>query len=185
LVLAMTIAVAGCGQPDERAQSAPPADGSTQASTRLQKRITWPPDGAIDREALAALPSQAAAAVERSPVPVLVVDRPEVLAQAKIIARPNWVSLSSRSEGVTISLQASKVAHRYPHIAAASGEGRVRGQPAFVTRNTGIWSAAWIENGAAYALDVECARLPDPRCDDEHFLLELASQLTYVGGARP
>lgn len=45
-----------------------------------------------------------------------------------------------------------------------------------------IWRATWIQNGAAYALVVECSRAEDARCKGKPFVRELVDSLVYVGG---
>jgi hypothetical protein len=45
-----------------------------------------------------------------------------------------------------------------------------------------IWTASWVEDGVAYALDVECAAAgDDPRCASEAYLLTLVDDLAEVG----
>lgn len=146
-------------------------------------RVVWPPDEQIDRAALAALPPPAAAAVRISEVPVLVPPRPALLAAATIIAKPNWTTFSAGAEGITVSVMATRLAHRYDHIPPARGTSTVRGQPAFVTQNEGIWSVTWMENGVSYTVDLECASHEDAACASEAAVLELAGALAYVGGA--
>jgi len=182
---ALLAALPSCADPPSPTAGAVPSQAETRAVPAHEivvHPVAWPPPSAVDRAARAALPVAAQAAVERASVPVLVVSRPEALAVSTVIAKPMWVALSTHFDGVSVSLSATRAAHRYRHLSPAVGRARVRGQPAFVTQNTGIWSAAWVEGGVAYALEVECGNRPDPRCDDERFLLELAAALAYVGG---
>ncbi len=182
----LLVSIPSCAErPGSAIDSGPP---STKTAAVPQPElvvspIAWPPATAVDLTARAMLPSSAQAAVERATVPVLVVNQPEALRRAIIIAKPLWVASSTGFDGITIAVSATRAAHRYRHLPPAQGRASIRGQPAFVTRNTGIWSAAWIENGAAYSLELECGSHPDPRCDDDRFLLELAARLSYVGGA--
>jgi hypothetical protein len=178
--------IAGCDEPQPTApppKPPPPAATGAKVGTKVEQQIDWPEASSIDHKARAALADDARAAVDRAPVPVLVVARPSLLAAAKVIAQPNFYALSAQSEGVTISLQATRIAHKYDHIPPAKGPALVRGKPAFVTQNEAIWSATWTEFGASYVLEVECNTLPDPRCTDDRFVLELAENLAYVGGA--
>lgn len=180
---AVALTLAACAEQAERPTESTPAEVEVaRQSATVENRISWPPASELDREALAALPNDAAAAVDKTPLPVLVVDRAELLAQAKLIAKPKFYALSTSRDGITVSLHATNVAHRYGHIAPASGDRSVRGHSAFVTQNQGIWSVAWVEGGAAYVLEVECASRPDPRCNDDSFVVELAAGLAYVGG---
>ena len=174
----------GCDEP-----SAPPppvapkpaAPAPTAAKT-VEAKIDWPQH--IDEGARAALSAEAREAVDRSPVPVLVVNRAAFLAASKVIAEPNYYALSIQAEGVSVAVQASRIAYKYDHIPPQKGPARVRGIPAFTTENEKIRSATWEEYGIAYSIDVECAKLPDPRCENDRFVLELAESLVYVGGAR-
>ncbi len=187
---AALVAVPSCADPSNPAASGAPPQAETAAAPAHEvpahelvvQPVAWPPPSAVDGAARAALPVAAQAAVDGASVPVLVVSQPGALAATKIIARPLWVALSTRFDGVSVYLSATRAAHRYRHLPPATGRARVRGLSAFVTQNTGIWSAAWVEGGVAYALEVECGRRPDPRCDDDRFLLELADELRYVGG---
>ncbi len=183
---AIVAAVPSCADrpsaPNGSATPSPEAD-AVPAHEVVVQPIVWPPPAAVDVAARSALPPAARAAVERATVPVLVVNRPEALPRTTIMAKPLWVASSTGFDGVTISLGATRAAHRYRHISPVQGRASVRGKPAFVTQNAGIWSAAWLESGAAYTLEVECGTRPDPRCDDDRFLLELAAKLSYVGGA--
>jgi hypothetical protein len=143
--------------------------------------VVWPTT-AVDHDALAQLPAGSALVVARSPVPALVVNRERLLNDARVMAKARWYAVSTRGDGVTVSIHATQTAHRYPHLPVLQGPALVRGQAAFVTQNESIWSAAWIEGGVAYSLEVECDALPDPRCETDTFLLSLAAELTYVGG---
>lgn len=173
----------GCDEP-----SAPPppvapkpATPAPTAAKTVQAKVAWPQQ--IHEAARAALSAEAREAVDRSPVPVLVVNRAAFLSASKVIAETNYYALSTQADGVTVSVQASRIAHKYDHIPPQQGPARVRGIPAFVTENEKIWSATWEEYGLGYSIDVECAKLPDPRCDNDRFVLELAESLVYVGGS--
>jgi len=183
--LALTI-VTGCADPPsapDRAEPPPEAPAAAPVHEVVVHPVVWPAAAALDDEARQALPPAAQAAVQRATVPVLVVGRPAALAASIVMTKPLWTALSTRFDGVTVSLSGTRAAHRYPHLAPAEGRARVRGKPAWVTQNEGIWSAAWREFGVAYVLEVECGERPDPRCADDGFVLELAHQLRYVGGA--
>jgi hypothetical protein len=186
LVAALLAGISSCADRPSPAKGSGPSSTTAEAVAPHElvvQPVAWPPGSSVDQAVRATLPPAARAAVERATVPVLVVNRPEALQHITIIAKPLWVASSTGLDGVSISLSATRAAHRYRHIPPAQGRASVRGQPAFVTQNTRIWSAAWLENGAAYCLDVECASHLDPRCDDDQFLLELGAQLSYVGGA--
>lgn len=187
----LALGLLACSAPEPAGGKTPPrakpmaSVRPTQAppqAQRLEQEVTWPEASAVDGATRAALTDEARAAVDRAPVPALVVARPELLARSVIMAKEHWYAVSASHDGLTVSIHASRVAHRYPHTPKAQGRGRVRGHHAFVTQNEGIWSAAWVEGGVAYALEVECGQRPDARCDDEALVLSLAGDLRYVGG---
>ena len=160
----------------------PPAAGPAAEPTTRLMAVTWPTRSAIDQDARAALDDQARTAVDQAPVPVLVPPSRAWLTRARVIARQHWVAVSSAQDGLTLSIQGNRLAHRYPQIQPASGNRQIRGLPGFVTEQEHIWSLSWLEHGVAYTLDLECASPEDARCADERLALELASQLAYVGG---
>lgn len=162
--------------PHEGASPAP-----APSPTVVDQSVSWPAI-AVDGEALAALPEPSRRAVADSKVPVLLVSSPALLAAAKVMAKPRWTAVSTKADGLHVSLSATRSAHRHPHLGPVQGPDQVRGQPAFITQNEAIWSASWMENGVAYVLEVECASLPDPRCDDDAQLRTLLDELAYVGG---
>lgn len=152
-------------------------------------RVAWPAASTIDRAVLEQLPSEARALVPTSRVPVLAPRAPGLASAAKLVVRPNFTALSTNGEGehagLTVSVSATRVAHRYAGTPEAVGPARVRGdKPAFITQNEGIWSATWRENGLSYVVEVECARpAEDARCKDDAFLRSVVEDLAFVGGA--
>jgi hypothetical protein len=160
----------GEAQPELRPGADPPGHGS-------------PPGGdesADDETSWRLLDERGRRALQRSPVPALVPSADALLAAATLMSGPHWFALSTRDDGLVVSLHATDHAHRYRHIAPHRGASRVRGHDALVTQNERIWSAAWIEHGAAYVLELECARAADARCDDPAALLAVAEQLVSM-----
>lgn len=145
--------------------------------------VTWPAAASLDRGALEALPRKAAHAAMKSQVPVLVPRRRELLASPVIVTRQHWTSFWARTEDLTVSLTMTRLSRKIPSIPPFRGAHFVRGKPALVTVNEGIWSATWIENGVSYALDIECASPDAPSCASDALVRELAAELVYVGGA--
>jgi hypothetical protein len=175
-------ALAACDKPAP--ETSTPASSTGEPSQSVGE-VTWPSASEVSTKALAKLSPEAQRVVARSPVPALVVDEDGMAGAATLMAKQEWYAMSTRGEGVTVSLHATKRAHRYPHIAPAepTGKWQVRGRNARVMENERIWSVAWEEGGVAYSLEVECARLPDPRCEDDTYVMQLARQLAFVGGA--
>lgn len=137
---------------------------------------------------LAHMSSESRSAIASAPAPVLLPPRRELLANAKLMTGPTWWSLWTEHDGLTINLQASMQARLYPGMPRARASAAVRGVPAIVTANEGIWSASWIERGVAYSLEVQCRELAMEPCRDGEYVSSLAESLAWVshqgGGAR-
>lgn len=175
-------AVTACTQDPHRSSTTEAAPATPPPSpTVIDKPVGWP-SAAIDATTLSALPETARIAVAASKVPVLLVARSSLLDATTVIAKERFTAVSTKGDGIHVSVSATRSAHRRSHLPKVQGEHEVRGQPAFVTQNEAIWSASWIENGIAYVLELECAALPDPRCDDDTHLQTLIDELVYVGG---
>ena len=175
-------AVTACTQDPQRPSTGEAAPATPPPSpTVIDKPVAWP-SATIDEGTLAALSEPARAAVAASKVPVLLVARSSLLGAITVIAKERFTAVSTKGDGIHVSVSATRSAHRRSHLPKVKGETEVRGQPAFVTQNEAIWSASWIENGIAYVLELECASLPDPRCEDDTHLRTLIDELVYVGG---
>ena len=169
-----------------------PAVATSTAHDRVRPAVAWPEASKVDERVLAALVQHARggdrsereirALVARSPVPVLV-PRDLVLASPSLVVEGEYFALTGRSSGVTISLQGTRAAHRYEGIEPVPGNRELRATKGFVSINEGIRTASWIENGAAYSVDIECSDARDPRCQSEELLLSVVTQLAYVGGS--
>jgi hypothetical protein len=150
--------------------------------------VRWPAREAIDVASLGQLSASAREAVTRSSLPVLLPKRSALLERAVVMPAAQYTAVSipadDRNHGVTISLQANRIAHRYAELPPALGRDVVRGHDAWITRNEGIWSASWTEHGVHYVLELECARPgDDPRCENDAALRALAEELVFVGGS--
>jgi len=164
------------GRPATGGDSAP-----APSPTVVDHDVRWP-TATPDRATFDALDEAARRSVENSKVPVLLVARSTLLPATKVIARDRFTAVSTEGDGIHVSLSATRSAHRHPHLPKVKGTHEVRGEPAFITQNEAIWSASWMENGVAYVLELECASLPDPRCEDDAHLRSLIAELAYVGG---
>jgi hypothetical protein len=162
------------------------------ASITVRPAVAWPAASTIDDGALLSLSKNGAktdgeirALVSRSPVPVLA-PKDLRLTTPTLVVEGEYFALTGRVDGATISLQGTRAAHRYEGVDPAAGNrdlmrgSAVRG---FISVNEGIRTASWIENGAAYSVDIECSNVQDARCQSEEFLLSLVANLTYVGGS--
>jgi hypothetical protein len=172
--------VAGSG--GEAAPS--PSEVVAERAQVVIKPVMWPEASAVDVGARGGLDETGRRAVDRSPVPVLLPAEPAWLATATVMSKQHWYALSSFHDGVSLALRGTRLAHRYPAIAAQRGRSQVRGQPAFVTTDRRIVSVAWQQYGVAYSLDLECAAPDDRRCVDGSAAIGLADELVFVGGQR-
>ncbi|MBX3191128.1 MAG: hypothetical protein KF819_29290 [Labilithrix sp.] len=184
LTCALVMAALGCntGPSADATTAAAPTTGNTVRPT-----VSWPAASTIDVGALAAVGSgsserEARALVARSPVPVLA-PKDLRLTSPTLVVEGEYFALTGRADGVTITLQGTRAAHRYEGVEPAVGNRNLRGTKGFVSINEGIRTASWIENGAAYTVDVECENVRDARCEGEDFLLSIVAQLVFVGGS--
>ena len=185
-LLFVTAAVLGCNDSTGTSERAP----TVATSTLRPARVTWPEASKIDEAALATIAREGtktdreiSALVARSPVPVLA-PKDLVLAAPTLVVEGEYFALSGRVGGATVALQGTRAAHRYEGVEPATGTRDLRGTKGFVSVNEGIRTASWMENGAAYSVDVECADLlHDARCQSDDFLLSVVAQLTYIGGS--
>jgi hypothetical protein len=178
----LVVAAAACGACGKESRTQQPQPAQTQS-------ITWPAADTVDRTAYDRLPGESQAVVPRSPVPVLVPKDPAFLAVGKIMIEPaSWYAFAGAAGGVTVSVQGNAKAYDHPEISAQAADfaktplRRTRGN---VTVNESIRTATWIENGAAYSVDVECADPTEARCASDTFVIELVNGLVYVGGGQP
>lgn len=201
VVVASLVGV-GCGSPDEtlgsasalsasataQASPAPRAlqrsDGALAGREAYAERavVVWPSSSSLDEGALASLSADASAAASSAPAPVLVSSR-EALARATIVVLGDtWYSATANADGLNVTVGASLLAHRYRSIPPIAPSATLRGRPALITQNEGIWAATWREHGVSYSLDVECASPDEARCADDALLKEIAQGLVLVGG---
>jgi len=193
LVVALTALTLACNGNTSSSRESEHAPAVSTSSVTVRPTVAWPALSTIDDGALLSLSKSGGpndrelrALVARSPVPVLAPHDLQ-LASPTLVVEGEYFALTGRVDGATISLQGTRAAHRYEGIDPATGNrelrrfsGTARG---FVTTNEGIRTASWIENGAAYSVDVECSETADARCQGEEFLLSVIAQLSYVGGS--
>ena len=164
----------------------------TSANTNVvTPKIVWPAANTRDERAFASLgaadskedESRVGAMLGRSPVVVLAPTN-ITFKHPTFVVGPEYYALTGHVDGLTIAIQGKRAAHRYDDIAPIPGDRVLRGGHGFVSINEGIRTTSWIENGAAYSVDVECADATDERCTAESFIVELTSHLAFAGGSR-
>jgi len=193
IMVATATATVACNGNTSTSRENEHAPTVSTSSVTVRPAVAWPALSTIGDGALLSLSKSGGpndrelrALVARSPVPVLA-PRELQLASPTLVVEGEYFALTGRVDGATISLQGTRAAHRYEGIDPATGNrelrrlnGTARG---FVTTNEGIRTASWIENGAAYSVDVECSETADSRCHGDDFLLSVIAQLSYVGGS--
>lgn len=159
-----------------------PSRGRLVGGDTVVRAVHWPAASEVDGEAVAALPDAARRSLEDAPVPVLAPTDPELLSAAVVTHGARWAAVSMKAAGLHVNLQVSGQAKVYSHIEPVAGTHTIRGIDGFVTHNEGVWVASWIEHGAAYSLELECASLKADACRDPEHLMSLTDTLTFVGG---
>ena len=166
-----------------------PEAGPTPLSKTLDVSVpTWPARSSIDQATRGVLSEATLARLDRSAIPVLVPKQAALLQAPGVVVKPAYYSLAlpgaGEHAGVNVVVSATRVSHRYADIPPVKGNRSVRGLPAFITENEGIWSVTWFEHGVSYVVEVECARpSEDARCADAAFVSELAEGLVFIGGS--
>jgi hypothetical protein len=185
----MAAATVGCNGNTSASRSEDRAPAVSTSSVTVRPMVAWPATSSIDDRALLSLSrdgsktdGEVRALVSRSPVPVLA-PKELRLATPSLVVEGEYFALTGRADGATISLQGTRAAHRYEGVDPVAGNRELRAVKGFVSVNEGIRTASWIENGAAYSVDVECADHQDTRCQSDDFLLSIVTQLTYIGGS--
>jgi hypothetical protein len=185
-------AISGCNGNTSASRSDDHAPAVSTSSVTVRPTVAWPASSSIDDRALSALAADGTktdrelrAQVARSPVPVLA-PKALRLSTPTLVVEGEYFALTGRVDGATISLQGTRAAHRYDGVELPAGNRELRGDlqlRGFVSVNEGIRTASWIENGAAYSVDVECNDNRDERCKSDEFLLSFVAQLTFIGGS--
>lgn len=171
------------GSQQQPAGEMPRGSGAGKRTASLEARdVSWPSRARLDRDAVAVLPDGVRSALRVSPVPVLAPKVPAMLRNAVLTTGEHWSAMSVHDDGITLALQASGKSVRHEGIGPVRGNRAIRGGRGFITQETGIWSATWIENGVAWSADLECGRAGDERCATEAYLLDLVEGLVFVGG---
>lgn len=158
-------------------------------TSTVRPTVAWPKASTVDERTLTSLgrsgngsDGEVRALVARSPVPVLA-PKDLTLVSTTLVVEGEYFALAGHIDGATVALQGTRAAHRHEGIEPAAGDRVLRATKGFVSVNEGIRTASWVENGAAYSVDVECADARDVRCQSDDFLLSVVTQLAYVGGS--
>jgi hypothetical protein len=197
-------------EPTDGASRGKPGTRPSVQERLVEKNVRWPAASAIDAPARARFVTADAEKVDLSGVPVMApargleargaegrADAP--FAKATVVTRPDWFTLAlkdadfeqqrlagrapgARGAGLSVFVQGHRTARRLADVPPTLGRHTVRGRPAWITQNEGVWSATWEEHGATYAVDLECGDPEDARCANDAVLRDVAESLVFVGG---
>lgn len=172
----------GCTEPVDQAPGPP-------SRVQVKSEITWPNE-APDADALSLLSDEARAAINSSPVPVLVPYNQQLLPRASILAdRAGYAFVaeqllpeSTTKVGYSIELSATYVGYEYPGSPNAATT--VETSPTIVVQEDDgerILRATWSRYGVAYRAMLVCAGLQP--CGDD-VLEGILDSTVYVGGVQ-
>lgn len=157
--------------PDQPAT--PPQESPTPDEIHWDEAEQYPP---ISPDLLSEEAREAAA---QASLPVLLPNDAELLAGAFFTTGDTWYTASMRTDEITLVFKGSSASRNLPGI----GTNKEGDQPPghVLTRTHQIVTLAFREFGAAYAIDIECARpTEDPRCTEDSFIIELAETAGIV-----
>ncbi len=175
----------GCQPAAPAASAAPVAIGGASPLAPAQPRVVHAQaTQAVD---LVALNETQRAAIRRTRVPVRLPADPRLARAAFLTSEANWFAASIKDGDVTITIEANRTAIEAPEITAAFAGYAVgtRAAPR-IGHNELIIEAAWLEDGVAWSLEVECLH-PDtnPRCVETAFVRSVVAGLTTYAVGRP
>lgn len=163
--------------------------GRVLGGEKARRTIAWPDARGTDLALRDRFAADVRETLDRSPVPVLAPAEASSGPGDAVTASvgPTWYALTVHGEGYLLHTHGSAEARVHPHVRVTEPTHPMRTDGGFLTRNEEIWSASWIEHGAAYSFEIECDRRVVAWCDDEAEVLRRVEALSYVGtkaGAR-
>lgn len=125
----------------------------------------------------AQLSKQQAQALKKAVLPLLLPDKPELIATGIMSAGPSWYAASMKHEGFSVVVSGST-----RHVTVPGAEApdlpEYRKQDLRVVRAEGIAELAFKAYGAIYTISVECEDPEaDTHCKNDSYILELADKL--------
>lgn len=159
----------------------------------LPRRVVWPDAESLDEDLRSTLGPALLRRVATAPAPVYFPSAPawavSELDSAALHRGEHWFALELHRGDAHLNFSASTLSRLHAQLTgdalaeaqALSQRDVLRGRPALVTRNEGIWSGSWIEGGVAYSLELECGA-QSQACVDDRELRSVAESLAYVGG---
>lgn len=188
------LSLAGCGgasTPDpepqqrfsEREPAATPQRGAIIGGEPIARAIDWPRVENVDHDIRSAFTTEELALVDGAPVPALVPANSAWLDEVTVTSGEHFFALSAKLRGQTLYIQGSDQARVYPSIRGGTPTEPLRSTLGYVSQNEGIWTADFIENGAAYTVELECADVEMVACQTDVTVRDITDGLVVVGGA--
>lgn len=166
-------------EPDFDAQRERAVKKAWQERTPTPKvsEIDWKEAAAQPHLADGLLDAQQERRLSRSPVPALVPERADLLDGATVTTGPHWYAVSLDGEAHDVYVSGTRLEFEVPSVKLPAE----RAEDFRITRNELIASLAFNAWGAAYVIEVECARpSEDTRCTEDDYIVELANDLGLV-----
>lgn len=138
---------------------------------------------AVDREIAmdVALDPDERETLQRAQVPVLLPDNDPLIASATFTSKDDWYAAAMEGDGVSVYVSGTRKEFVHTSIDAR----KIDAQQPRITRNELIMTMAFKRWGAAYVIEVECARpSEDSRCEHDGYIRELGRSMGLVGGLR-
>jgi hypothetical protein len=153
-----------------------------QVIRKAISEIDWSQAKTFEQADFAGLDEQQRARLVDAPVPALVPDVAELHASATATTGEHWYALSLDGDQHSVYVSGTR------HVTVVEGLELVDEQPDLeddfrMTRTDGIVSLAVNAFGAAYTIEVECARPgTDERCIEDDYVVSLANALAVPKG---
>lgn len=117
--------------------------------------------------------------LQRAQVPVLLPADQRLIDSATFTSRNDWYAAGMEGDGVSVYVSGTRREFVHPSIDAR----QIDASEPRVTRNELIMTLSFKRWGAAYTVEVECARpSEDARCQNEDYIREVGRSMGLVGG---
>lgn len=158
--------------------------GKARGISKRVSTIDWDEAKAYPTGNFDGLSDEQLAKLVGSPVPALVPDRPELWQSATITKGEHWYAASLDGDAHSVYVSGTRLETVVPGLALPDERPGLK-DDFRITRNELIVSLTFNAFGAAYVLEVECARPSiDPRCTKDEYAVELANALVLPKGGQ-
>jgi hypothetical protein len=162
-------------------RSTRPRKGTIIGGERVARAVVWPTPATLDAGVRDRMAVAARGELSRSPLPVLV--PPDGIERGELYVGEGWYAFTTKLHGQTLSVQGSAQARVHRHVHNEDPSYEIRGNGGYISQNEAIWAVSWIENGAAYSVELECDDPSASACANPDRVLALVDAMVFVGGA--